>query len=185
MAGDALVGPTGPNKNDFDYSSDLLGEKCPFHAHIRKNNPRSDVPGYGAGEHRIVRRGIPYGPRIERTDEGAPKDNQVTLCTGEKEGPIGLLFLCAQGDIATQFEHLQGQWANRSDQPQGKLLGVDALIGQLRPGEVNRLAIEDKSHKMAKGLDTTFDAVIKLRGGEYFFAPSISFLRRQLGDLLR
>lgn len=57
-------------------------------------------------------------------------------------------------------------------------------MGQLAPGETNRIAIEDRTGNASTGLDTPYAPVVRLRGGEYFFAPSISFLRGLLDDLL-
>src|SRR5262249_40936032 len=36
-------GMHNPVPNDFDFSGDMEGLKCPFHAHIRKTNPRGDT----------------------------------------------------------------------------------------------------------------------------------------------
>jgi deferrochelatase/peroxidase EfeB len=39
----STVDPTA-DPNDFHYGLDPRGGRCPFHAHIRKTNPRGDVP---------------------------------------------------------------------------------------------------------------------------------------------
>lgn len=38
---------TNPIENDFNYAGDPGGLKCPFHAHIRKTNPRGDTQVFG------------------------------------------------------------------------------------------------------------------------------------------
>ena len=42
------IDPTA-DANDFHYSQDPKGAKCPFHAHIRKTNPRGDIPNTALG----------------------------------------------------------------------------------------------------------------------------------------
>jgi Dyp-type peroxidase family len=174
----SLVGQPGAATNDLDFSDDVRGVSCPFHAHIRKMNPRAGMRAdWGPKERRIVRRGIPYGPRIERDDSGAPLKGRVRYLEGEEAGPIGLLFLCAQSDIENQFEFLQASWANKSDHPRGRPWGRDTIIGQ---GGTNHVAL-DAEHP---AVTTDVDPVVTLRGGDYFFAPSIGCLRGLLDDLL-
>ena len=52
--------------NDFDYVGEFgddRGYRCPVGSHVRRMYPRgSRVAGNGGHRHRIVRRGIPYGP---------------------------------------------------------------------------------------------------------------------------
>jgi Dyp-type peroxidase family len=172
------VGQAGGATNDFDFSDDEKGIRCPFHAHIRKMNPRASMRAdWGPREHRIVRRGIPYGPHIEREDSGAPRDGRIRYLEGEKPAPIGLLFLCAQSDIENQFEFLQARWANKSDHPRGRPWGRDTIIGQ---GGSNQVALNPEEPAVTKNVDE----VVTLKGGEYFFAPSIGCLRGLLDDLL-
>ncbi|NET09752.1 MAG: peroxidase, partial [Symploca sp. SIO2B6] len=58
--------------NNFNYDQDVAATKCPFHAHIRKTNPRGDTgrvvssPGFDEAlvverSHRIARRAVSYG----------------------------------------------------------------------------------------------------------------------------
>ncbi len=183
--GTPLVAHIHGEINNFDFKSDPRGEQCPFYAHVRKVSPRGDVrETYRPSQHRVVRRGIPYGPQIERNADGTPKGDRVQYQQGEEPGPLGMLFMCAQADIDNQFEHLQARWANKHDHPRGRAGGVDTVMGQLAPGETNRIAIEDRTGNASTGLDTPYAPVVRLRGGEYFFAPSISFLRGLLDDLL-
>jgi Dyp-type peroxidase family len=156
--------------NDFDYSADPDAAKCPFHAHVRKANPRGEATSLGDAETqrnvRIVRRGIPYGIRKELP---GPSADPASL---PSEG-VGLLFMCFQRAVETQFQIIQQAWANTSGNPKG--IGRDALIGQGTavpqkwPAEYGNAASQQEAN---------FGGFVKLKGGEFFFAPSIPFLRR-------
>ena len=98
----ALVERAGVRRNidleaDFQkigYSDDPDGSKCPFHAHVRKANPRTERDFHWRNSYQnidkdifglVVRRGIPYEYNFEET---------------------GLLFLCYQSNIRHQFSNL-------------------------------------------------------------------------------
>jgi Dyp-type peroxidase family len=135
------------NMNDFDFSS---GSRCPLHAHIRKANPRE--ARYAPHQRRIVRRGLAYR---EKNAQGAPVET-------------GLLFVCAQSNIEKQFETIQ-RWLN--DTIEG---GADPIAGQ--PRHPNNIALRDRQGNLA-GRIHTFEATVSLRGGEYFFMPSLSAIK--------
>lgn len=101
---------------------------------------------------RIARRSIPYGKRA----------SMYRL----PNGPVGLLFMCFQKSIDDQFAHIQKQ-AN---------LAHDPIIRQ--PNDLSP-EVEWPTH-WGKGttphrLNRTW---VTLKGGEFFFAPSISFLKK-------
>lgn len=165
-------GPTG-DEIDFDYSSDKDAKKCPFHAHIRKVNPRGEIPflrNLLAREQRrrIVRRGITYGGRPDLSPAGGPPPHWG----------VGLLFLCYQNDISDQFEFIQDTWANNRNFRKSNT-GLDPLIGQ--SGNSTPQANEFPNWPVEWDSDTKlkvqFGRVIRLVGGEYFFAPSMETLR--------
>ena len=139
-----------PEEKEVNFNDDLNGRRCPLHAHIRKMHHRGAVKGKPI--FRIARRGITY--------EGRP---------GEKPG---LLFMSYQKSISCQFEVLQGQWANGLDFP-NKNTGIDPLIGQMIVGEQQQQWPGRESDKVA----FSFQDVVALKGGEYFYAPSISYLK--------
>lgn len=147
--------------NDFDFSSDKQGLKCPFHAHIRVVGPRDIVPGYQLM--RIVRRGIPY-------DE-AGRNGDMSRAP---EKGVGILFMCYQRDISRYFEKLQGIWANKGEIGDKKT-PMDGIIGQ---GDANTRPQEWPAQwggpHQTQGF--MFSDIVTLLGGEYFFAPSIPFL---------
>lgn len=164
--------------NNFNYLHDRDGvtaARCPFHSHIRKMNPRGDSVSLGeeggsASEaeelsRRIVRRGIPYDQRPEPD--------------GDAETGVGFLFLCYQADIAAQFAFLQERWANNPHFPRTSI-GPDPLIGQPADksfvhrwprqwGNSSKNAVEDKFN---------LSGMVILKGGDFFFVPSLRFLRR-------
>ncbi len=169
-------GMLDPVPNNFSYADDPGGNRCPFHAHIRKVNPRGEGVDTKAAQtkrhtqlakersHRIVRRGIPYGTRLKE-----PKDNPSIEELPTKD--VGLLFMCFQSDIANQFEFLQKQ-ANDRD-PQRKT-GLDPLIGQTAASADPQTWPPTWGGGYRKPF--SFSAFVMLKGGEYFFAPSISGL---------
>ena len=171
--------------NDFDYSDDLKGLKCPFHAHIRIVNPRNGNTNQDPVEvrsHRITRRAIPW-------DDNDPKrisDDTITAITdkmlddNQPEGQVGLLFQCYQSDIETHFEELQGQWANTGvidnapGKPKAVSIGQDSLITQ---GTDAPRTIPTQWNEPAQSAPFKFSGFITTRGGEYFYTPSIQFLK--------
>ncbi len=152
--------------NNFNYDADVDATKCPFHAHIRKTNPRGDTgrvessPGFDEAlavekNHRIARRAISYG---ENDTNQAPQ-------TGS-----GLLFLCFQANIENQFNFMQARWAN-PDRFVQVGVGPDPVIGQ--PEGTQKWP---KKWGEADTQEYGFKLWAFMKGGEYFFAPSISFL---------
>ncbi|MFQ5684765.1 MAG: Dyp-type peroxidase [Candidatus Binatia bacterium] len=152
--------------NNFDYADDRDGTKCPFHAHIRKTNPRGDSPDGVRGErrHRIVRRSTAFGAQ--------------NLPLEPTEG-VGLLFMCYQSSIVKQFEFMQSSWANKLHFPRQNT-GLDPIGGlgeQLTGGQL-------WPRRWGSGLDSNdlvhfdFSGLVSMKGGEYFFSPSIGFLRQ-------
>ena len=147
--------------NKFDYQSDD-GSKCPFHAHIRKINPRN-----GFNEKVIFRRGIPYNNGVNDK---------------------GLLFMSFQKSIVDQFEFLHSEWANNPLLPIAKIpSGIDPLMSYQDNEEIGRMPqkwnkewgnpVKGAFYKEVNDIVTTALPILKIRGGEYFYAPSTPFLR--------
>ena len=162
--------PQHPEENNFNYQEDQQGQKCPFHAHARKVNPRGDTPVPPEEEkmHRIVRRGINYG-----------------LLPSEKpEKDAGLLFMCFQASLANQFNFMQKAWAKERNFVK-RDVGTDVVIGvekKEKDHNGNLVPVTETyqwPNKWGEQGQTEADFThwVTMKGGEYFFAPSMSFLR--------
>ncbi len=170
--------------NDFNYNNDN-GVRCPFQAHIRKVNPRG-TGGFETPEnerkHLMPRRGIPYEdvPRLVHPSD-IPESETVTEFDA-KAGPllptggVGLLFMAYNRELATQFEFTQQTWANNPNFPAAGLpskldpiIGQAAVAGQHWPKQWDNQAAGDAV--------LSFQGFVKMQGGEYFFAPSLTFLK--------
>jgi Dyp-type peroxidase family len=160
--------------NNFDYPKMANGKldesKCPYHAHIRKSNPRSDIGMAESKKHIMARRGIPYGTR---TDD--PNDGQID---NKPDGGVGLLFMSYQKSIEEQFEFIQKNWVNNDEFPNFDPKDKDSLdpiIGQGSSRALGAYATKWGDSKSMKQFG--FDQFVKMKGGGYFFAPSMDFLK--------
>ncbi len=147
--------PAGVPHAGFDFDQDTEGRRCPFHAHIRKTNPRHQPPGQGSVF--IGRRSIPYDLT------GRPDD----LSDAPSRG-AGLLFQCYQASITSQFEHIQANWASNKAFPNTGVKS-DRMVGQ-RFGRVsanrwNRSWDDPDQHTFSFDLGN----IVWLKGGGYFF----------------
>lgn len=156
----------GVPTNDFSY--DETGTQCPVRAHIRKTNPRDIDPDTNADERSriMARRGITYGVRKPDLSD-------------RPEGGVGLIFMAYMSNINEQFEFTQSAWANNRafPFPVPPMRGVDPVIAQTANGaDPDELRWTDpvSAHTTAS---VDFQQSVTLMGGEYFFAPSISFLQ--------
>jgi Dyp-type peroxidase family len=146
--------------NRFTYVDDVEGYRCPVGAHIRRANPRASL-GFGGvleRRHRIIRRGMPYGPPPppDGPDDGVER---------------GLAFVCYQADIERQFEFIQSQWLN-----DGNVFALgndrDPLIGDPGGGS-HRMRIEGHPPVFVDALQHT----VTVRGGAYFLVPGLRGMR--------
>ncbi len=179
-----VLSPDGDNPalgtaDDFGFrDNDARGFKCPIGSHIRRSNPRDSIGPDGptalktANRHRILRRGRSYGHR--------PADRRV-----EDGVDRGLHFLCLNSDIERQFEFVQQTWVNNP--VFGGLDGeVDPLIGNIKkadpkedPRESDAIftvpadPLRTRVHKLER--------FVTVKGGAYFFLPSMSALRYLAG----
>jgi deferrochelatase/peroxidase EfeB len=205
-AGDPLVAiqgepipgmdPSTVKQNQFTYERDPLGARCPFGAHVRRTNPRnSDFPGQRLGIlrkliimlgfgpkgfyddltssvrfHRILRRGREYGSELlpENALQPAPPN----------EPPRGLHFVCLNANISRQFEFLQNAWVANT-----KFSGVtgesDPLLGNREsiPGCPVTGNFTMPGDARLRRRISGVPQFVTVRGGGYFFLPSLRALR--------
>jgi Dyp-type peroxidase family len=156
------LGADPQRNNNFDYANDPHGRQVPFGSHIRRMNPRdtnltrlTDV-----NIHRIIRRGTTFGP---------PYDPNA-LSEADDEVPHGAIFLFISAKAMATIEFLQQEWINDGD-----FIGAgnerDPIVGR-QEEEATFTIPKEPVRRRIHGIQT-FNV---LKGGEYFFMPSISAL---------
>jgi Dyp-type peroxidase family len=185
-------------QNQFTYDADSNGFLCPFGAHIRRANPRNaDLPasdglfarlghtlGFGNADyrddviastrfHRMIRRGREYGPKL--TPEQAAGGDPDTA-------EHGIHFLCLAANILRQFEFVQNSWMMNTKfdaltEQSDPLLGNRAKIAGCPFS--NTFSLSQQEGVRARVMD--MPQFVTVRGGAYFFLPSISALRYLAG----
>jgi Dyp-type peroxidase family len=156
-AGDPLACPG--RESDFTYDDDPDGAGCPLGAHVRRANPRT------SGLHRVIRRGVPYGPVFE------PGSSEASL-------ERGLYFVAFNAKLEEQFEFIQQAWLNG---PAGALRNArDPLVG-VGAGERRMLIEGDVSAPRPPLLLLDIPDFVTHAGGEYYLVPGISGLRHLAG----
>lgn len=173
--------------NNFEFSQDAAGRRCPYAAHIRKSYPRDDITPAGTGKptdfeqreaseantqtHRILRAGIPFGDEI--SDDEAEQ--------GKTLQDRGLMFVCYQTSIEKQFEFILKFWVNNPAFPPASAgsAGQDPILGQAagasRGRQFGGAQINYPSGPVGSALQIPADFIVPTGGG-YFFVPSISTL---------
>lgn len=183
-ADDPALGGNELRNNNFEFgSSDIEGQKCPYAAHIRKAYPRNDLtPAAGgqkgnAGEdkseadtqtHRIIRRGIPFGPEVGSAEQA----------TNKSQHSRGLMFVCYQTSIRDQFEFITQNWINNQNFAINQA-GFDPILGQANGANRSRVFTGAKpgSSSGKPPAVTLDDDFVRPTGGGYFFMPSIYALQ--------
>ncbi|MFE2916347.1 Dyp-type peroxidase [Kitasatospora indigofera] len=176
---DVPFDPAASNDNDFGFRDDPDGLVTPLFSHLRKTSPRDGLrerPGEPPLEarlldgRRIMRRGAPYGQPFDPASEGP----------GGPDDPRGLLFVCYQADITTQFEFIQTAWIDETNFPPGRAPhepGGDPMVGLDCPVSYESRAA-DGSRQVTP---LSFKQFVRTEGSVYAFAPSLGLLRG-LGD---
>ncbi len=161
-----------PIPNDFDYDKDAAGGRCPFHGHIRKTNPRESATGPDERQHLMARRGQTFGARTDDPNADLPPSARPT-------GGVGLLFMAFNSELDAQFEFTQQSWANNEgfpfNIPPGRPQpGLDQVIGQgTRPKAESSVTWGGTENKLVAAAPQA----VTMKGGDYFFMPSIAFLK--------
>jgi Dyp-type peroxidase family len=160
----ALVHNKEQNVN-FTFGNDLDGARCPVGAHIRRTNPR-DAFGFNGkliNRRRITRRGLPYGAYVP---EGQPVNDH---------DEHGIVFIALNASLFRQFEFVQQQWVEYgNDARQGN--DKDMVIGN-HEGQGRFMIQGSLDPKNPPFMCTGLPNFVELRGGDYFFLPSMTALR--------
>jgi Dyp-type peroxidase family len=160
------------DKNNFFYmNNDAKGLSCPVASHIRRTNPRDSLAGDPAqsiktvNRHRLLRRGIQYGPQFPGGNIDDGKDR-------------GILFLCINADIKRQFEFVQQTWINNpkfgdmyNDRDPIAGNNFDPTIDN--GGKEYNMTIPGSIREKF----TSIPRFVQVKGGGYFFLPSIPALK--------
>jgi Dyp-type peroxidase family len=152
---------------NFTYGNDTAGTRCPIGAHIRRVHPR-DAFGFEGrliNRRRITRRGLPYGPYVGEEQASDPALDQTDR---------GVIFMALNASISRQFEFVQQQWINYGNDAH---LGneKDLLMGNHSAGE--KYVIQgDTTPGNPPFFCADLPNFVELRGGDYFFLPSITAL---------
>jgi deferrochelatase/peroxidase EfeB len=149
-------------QNAFDYVDDPRGERCPIGSHIRRVNPRgSRIAGGGGHLHRLVRRGMPYGPPFDPTKGD----------DGQERGSLSLFFNVS---IADQFEFVMRDWIDGETFAPG-LRGSRCPIAGSNDPATSSFFLGPPGKDRAKLAG--FGRFSTTRGAAYCFVPSLTGLR--------
>jgi Dyp-type peroxidase family len=174
---DSPAGGISPEQlNNFEYvdadgAGDPKGIHCPVGAHIRRVNPRGQpvagqgLPGGSNNSHRLIRRGLPYGPTY---DPREPYDGIER----------GMLFHFINSNIENQYEFVLRQWVNDSEfagavrlHPKSK----DPLIGTQDPAE--SIFVMPQANGGRPIEVTGLSSFITTKAAAYVFLPSITAIK--------
>jgi deferrochelatase/peroxidase EfeB len=189
-------------ENQFTFENDPEGTACPFGAHIRRANPRNaDLPsdarrlwrrfvrllGFGSRGprddllsstrfHRILRRGREYGPPISIKDILGGDGGTARLSEADLKAERGLRFMCINANISRQFEFIQTAWMENPKfdglDERDPLTGTRGVLAGIATDNFS-VPQDNGPAKRVAGLAD----FVTVRGGAYFFMPSISALR--------
>jgi deferrochelatase/peroxidase EfeB len=174
---DSPPGGLSPEQlNNFEYvdadgSGDPRGLRCPVGAHIRRINPRGQPvagqgrPGGSNNTHRLIRRGMPYGPVYDPTQ----------LYDGIERGLLGYFI---NSNIENQYEFVLSQWVNDSEfagavrlHPKSK----DPLIGTQDPAE--SIFVIPRTDGAPPIRITGLSSFITTQAAAYCFLPSVTAIK--------
>jgi deferrochelatase/peroxidase EfeB len=151
--------PTATDPTAYD---DRRGYRCPIGSHMRRNNPRNALIAGNSGlRHRIVRRGLPYGPPF---DPAHPDD-------GVERGLLGLFIAVSLKD---QFEFLMSEWVHGDTFAAGISGTADPILGNHTNGS-GKFTIPREGAKPI--VVTGLPQLVTTRGAAYAFLPSLTAVR--------
>jgi len=171
------IGKDENRRDAFLYhADDADGYKTPVASHIRRTNPRDSRfrepdPTFSlssSDKHRLIRRTVFYGEK-----DIFPRENVEKLDIPENivddGNDRGSQFFALNANIRSQFEFVQVAWSNNEV--------FDGLKNSRDPiGGVGGTSFEIPA-KPARILIKDVPQFIQVRGGAYFFLPSMTALR--------
>lgn len=174
---DSPAGGITPDQlNNFEYvnadgSGDPRGMRCPVGSHMRRINPRGQPvtgqgqPGGSNNTHRLIRRGMPYGPVY---DPKQPYD-------GVERGLMGYFI---NSNIENQYEFVLSEWVNDAAfagsvrlNPKSK----DPMIGTQNPAE--SIFVIPQADGAPPIKITGLFSFVTTKAAAYCFLPSITALK--------
>jgi deferrochelatase/peroxidase EfeB len=159
--------------NNYEYvnadgSGDPRGLRCPVGAHMRRINPRGQPvtgqgrPGGSNNTHRLIRRGMPYGPIYDPAQS----------YDGIERGLMGYFI---NSSFENQYEFVLGHWVNDSEfagavrlPPKSK----DPMIGTQDPAE--SIFVIPQANGAPPIKIVGFSSFITTKAAAYCFLPSIT-----------
>ncbi|MGB8442298.1 MAG: hypothetical protein WCE26_23090 [Candidatus Acidiferrales bacterium] len=162
--------------NNYEYvnadgSGDPKGLRCPVGSHMRRINPRGQPvtgqgePGGSNNTHRLIRRGMPYGPNY---DPKQPYD-------GIERGLLGYFI---NSSIENQYEFVLSQWVNEAEfagsvrlAPKSK----DPMVGTQDPAE--SIFVIPQANGAPPIKLTGFSTFVTTKAAAYCFLPSITAIK--------
>ncbi len=161
---DPAIAQDPKRSTNFTYGADADGSRCPMGAHVRRVHPR-DAFGFNGrliNRRRITRRGLPYGPFAAEDQPVADKDDR------------GVIFMALNASISRQFEFVQQQWIQYGNDSH---LGNDKDVLMGNHGGHGRFVVPgDTTPANPPFMCSHLPDFVELRGGDYFFLPSITAL---------
>ena len=157
MDGTPMVENGDSKSNDFDYRGDPNGARCPFHAHVRRANPRDGRPAMP----RIIRRGMSYGARST-----GPADR------GDDRG---IVFMAYCASIAEQFEVIQ-RWIAGGNSSGVSASQADPFLAVPERGDRRTLRFLQQDNRVRR-IELGDKPFVSLQWGLYLFVPSLAALR--------
>jgi Dyp-type peroxidase family len=162
---DSAMVSDGNRNTNFTYGKDLEGTRCPISSHIRRTNPRDAFGFNGAlvNRRRIMRRGLPYGPYVPENQPVRDEDDR------------GIIFMALGASLFRQFEFVQQQWVQYGNDSH---LGNDRDLLLGNQGDHGKFIIPGTADPQSPPfICPHLPDFVELRGGDYFFLPSITALR--------
>jgi deferrochelatase/peroxidase EfeB len=156
---DPALGADPERNNDFHYGDAPTGYTTPPGAHVRRANPRDASVAGVVRFHRMIRRGVAYGPELPEgvlDDDGADR---------------GLMFTFVGSHLGRQFEFVQSEWIQN-----GSFLGLGDVKDPVAGSNDGTGTLTIPTRPILRRLKGLSRFVV-MRGGEYAFMPGLRALR--------